>query len=158
MGMSAKPPAIAGEQVVASVGLGQSSDAAQFPSAAVRPPLAPAEMMLHSDRPPAPAAEVVMAKSPELEARLAALEAECRQKLVELQSLDARYQSQSEELTAVRRTLDASRSEVATLADLVSTLHQRDLASLEQLTMTLDGLLSDDDDVHPDAIDPTEQD
>jgi hypothetical protein len=142
-GMSAHPPSAHTADFAQPRFLEPSSPAAGtlYRPPISAPPLAPSTAALGPEPPPEPPPAPPAAADPALETRLTALEAECRQKLAALESLENRYQSQSHELSQVREQLTASQGNVATLTELVGDLQQRDVASLEQLSQKLDGLL-----------------
>lgn len=75
------------------------------------------------------------------ESRLAALEQEWQTKQQVFESLQTRCQLQNEELAQVRAALETARLEIERLEKTVGTQHQRDVASLEQLSHTLEQLL-----------------
>lgn len=75
------------------------------------------------------------------EIRLAALEQEWQTKQQAFETLQSHCQLQTDELTQVRAALESARREIERLEKTVGTQHQRDVASLEQLSSTLEQLL-----------------
>jgi hypothetical protein len=104
-------------------------------------PLTPAATLLGPEPIAAPGARPVEPEPSPIDSRLAALEAECRDRLSAIAALESKHARQSDELAQVLAQLADTRGDVATLTTLIGDLHQRDAASLEQLSHTLDSLL-----------------
>lgn len=145
------PEPVSGRPLEAAVNLGGVPPAASPPApAALAPsdtsaasavtgplaaPAAAAVGAMHSLSGTPPSAEA------DLEARLAALEQQWQEKFTALQAIESRCQSQHAELAQVRALLEASRAELRRLEQTIGAQHQQDVASLEQLSRTLDQLL-----------------